>query len=236
MRNMHTCVAIGLALMAIASCSAPAQPAGAADSVPAPATATRAAAETTSSAPTPTRPAEPKAKKYQGTGDKVIRIKPTDDIMLVQSIANGTSNFTVYGVGADGEDRELLANGIGKHRGTRIMNLDSGETVALKVGADGPWKIAVKPVTSARHWSKESVSGIGDDVVYILPESAGFQTIVSRCACDGNFVVYGYNEATGESLLANEIGTAKAEDTLPDGTFLVRVEGDGAWILSRTGV
>ncbi|GII56119.1 hypothetical protein Pth03_45080 [Planotetraspora thailandica] len=179
---------------------------------------------------------EPKAKTYKGSGSKVVRIQPTSDIRLVTSTARGSSNFIVYGVGPDGEERDLLANDIGNHRGTRLMNLDGEETVALKVEAEGTWTIAVKPVTSARRWTKPRLAGAGDDVVYLDPNSSGFQTITSKFAGEGNFVVYGYDGDGNESLLANEIDKSEAETTLPDSTFLVTIEGDGRWTLERTGI
>lgn len=193
-----------------------------------------AAAEST---PAPTSSPEPKPKVYRGAGSKVIRIKPTNTPGLITAITRGGSgNFTVYDIGPSGEERELLANGIGDHQGTRMYNLDGEKTVALKVQADGRWKITLKPITASRDWDTSAIAGLGDDVLVLRPESNGFQTIASRCVCDGNFTVRGYDGDAEESLLANEIGDSKAEDTLPDGTILVAVEGDGAWVLQRTGV
>jgi hypothetical protein len=183
------------------------------------------------STPSPAREAKPRT--YSGTGAKVIRVKVTEP-MLVQSVHRGQSNFTVYGISPDGEEDDLLANAVGNHRGTRIMNLfDGSETAGLKVDGDGSWKVTLKPLSQARRWGLKAARGHGDDVLALQPTSSGFQTIKAVHSGESNFTVHGYSDE-GENLLVNQIGESTAEDTLPDGTFLVRVEGDGTWTLTRT--
>ncbi|WP_344049440.1 hypothetical protein [Planotetraspora silvatica] len=206
-------------------------PPTAVDETPAGDAATEEAAD-----PTPAAKPEPKPKTYKGTGSRVVRIQRTDEIRLVTSTARGSGNFAVWSIGPDGDEQDLLANDIGSHKGTRLMNINGEETVALKVEADGPWTIAIKPVTTARQWSTTKAAGKGDDVLILNPSSSGFQTITSKFTGSGNFTVYGYDGDGNESLLANEIDRSTAENTLPDGTFLVRVEGMGAWTLARTGL
>ncbi|MFF3671665.1 hypothetical protein [Microtetraspora malaysiensis] len=189
---------------------------------------------------TTAKPSQPppaaKPKVYTGSGSRVIRIKKTTEAGLITVEHHGQSNVVVYGVTPSGEEGELLANGIGNHKGTRIYNLrDGSEIVAFKVTADGSWTITLKPLEMARRWTGAKISGVGDDVLILDPQSEGFQTIKSKYVGESNFVVYGYSDR-GESLLANEIGTSTAEDTLPDGTRLVKTESEGKWTLTRTGV
>ena len=136
----------------------------------------------------------------------------------------------MYGIKPSRRGRRTPANGIGDHRGTRLFDLSQtdGGTGAPKVAAQGSWKTALKPVMAARKWGGSLAAGLGDDVLYRDPQSAGFQTIKSTFAGEGNSAVHGYDADGEPSPPANEIGSSKAEGTLPDGTFPVKIEGDGA--------
>lgn len=228
----------GAALAAIVLATSACSPSPAARE---PLTSTPPSAATTTTAPeappspTPSPSPEVKPRTYSGSGSKVIRIKATDEPLLVQSVYRGDSNFTIYGVDPSGEEGDLLANAVGNHRGTRIMNLSQeAKTAALKVSGDGTWKITIKPITQARRWGVNATRGRGDEVFALQPASEGFQTITAKYVGDDNFTVYGYTGDGQEELLVNEVGTSTAENTLPDGTFLIRVEGAGTWTLKRT--
>jgi hypothetical protein len=60
------------------------------------------------------------------------------------------------------------------------------------------------------------------------------RTITSKFTGDSHFADYNDSDDY-PSLPASEIDTSEAEEALPDGTYLVTVEGDGAWTLRRSG-
>ncbi|GAA3098734.1 hypothetical protein [Streptosporangium carneum] len=172
---------------------------------------------------------------YRGSGDRLIPIKPTTAAGLITVVARGRGSFMVQSVDASGDDVEFLAEGENGYRGTRMYNLGDEEPVAaLRVTARGSWKITLKSVQEARVWSGPTVRGFGDDVLYLEPEAEGGETITSAFTGDEHFAVEGYTEEDS-SLLANEVDPGEVEEELPDGTFLVTVEGDVPWKLRRSG-
>lgn len=193
--------------------------------------------ETPTSTPTPeaTPEYDDTPRHYKGSGDKLIPIEPMSEVGLITVVARGRGGFLVQSVDASGDDAEMLAQGEGGHRGTRMYNLEEGEAItALRVTAQGSWKITLSSVQAARIWSGLSITGFGDDVLYLDPVAEGSETIKSKFVGESFFAVEGYEE-DGSTLLASEIDTSEVEEALPDGTFLVTVEGDGAWTLQRSG-
>ncbi|GAT71377.1 hypothetical protein PS9374_07068 [Planomonospora sphaerica] len=173
-------------------------------------------------------------ERYRGSGDQLISITPTRQLGLITADTHGTGDFSVHSVNAAGEDVELLAEGEDQHRGTRLFNRQDEENVtALRVTAQGPWTIMLKPLASSRMWSGRQASGSGDDVLLLDPKAAGSEKITSRFDGDGAFVVEGIS-TEGSVLLADEFGACAVEEELPDGTVLIIVEGDGSWMLRRT--
>ncbi|GIH92681.1 hypothetical protein ACFFMN_37505 [Planobispora siamensis] len=185
--------------------------------------------------PSPSRTPRAAAKRYSGSGDKLIPIERTGEIGLITAVAHGRGSFLVQSVGVSGDDAETLAHGYDDHRSTRLYNVEGEEDItALRVVAGGSWTITLKPVSAARTWRGTKVTGSGDDVLHLEKEAAGAETLRSRFAGDDYFAVEGYTE-DDSSLLASEVGSCEVEEALPDGTFLVTVTGDGSWTLERTG-
>ena len=185
--------------------------------------------------PPPTSPAaipQPYEKQsFSGTGRKVVRLTRVVGPVLVTMKHTGLSNFTVWAVDSGGKKNDLLANTIGNYSGTRIGGAGDNDVAAFTVDADGPWSIAITPISTAPVWKGRSTIGRGD-VVLRTGLIAGLVTIKANYTGTGNFAVWAYDDSR-RSLIFNEIDKFSGESLLPEGTIVVAVESDGPWTLTR---
>jgi len=161
---------------------------------------------------TPEPAPSPKAIKptrYHGSGSRIVRIrKPNgepDEPVTVTLTHHGQSNFAVWTLNKKLKQTDLLVNTIGDYKGTVPVDFEDGsQTPRIQVQADGPWTMTIRPVTSARHFSRR-IKGKGDDVVIYTggPKVANISHTGSS-----NFAVWFYGE-DGRDLLVNEIGNYK---------------------------
>ncbi|MDX2343814.1 MAG: hypothetical protein QNL12_08830, partial [Acidimicrobiia bacterium] len=96
------------------------------------------------------------------------------------------------------------------------------------VVADGSWTVDVKPFCSARTMTGNSISGAGDEVVYV--NQAGEATITHTGA--NNFAVWSHQAFDELDLPVNVIGAFADTVDIDSGTvFLVMeaTDSDGAW-------
>ena len=170
-----------------------------------------------------------------GSGAKVARFSIPDGSAAIAKItASGSAdNFAVESLAADGSQNDLLVNTIGAYSGTVLFDQNAGvHSVAFRITASGRWTIKIEPVTSARSWDGTgTLSGKGDDVVAISPPASGLTTITATHMGTANFVITSY-DSSGSNLLVNEIGHYSGQTTLPDGSFLLSINADGAWTIT----
>lgn len=170
---------------------------------------------------------------FAGHGDKIVRIKQGDKPWLATLSHDGTANFIVEALGPNGETTIGLVNEIGNYSGTVLLNgQDGSNTAALKIQADGDWTLRLAPLTDARVWNADTLQGHGDDVVRLANPSSGLTTMHATHTGQANFIVDAYTDG-GQSNLINEIGHYTGEVQLPDATFLITINADGTWILTR---
>jgi hypothetical protein len=175
------------------------------------------------------------AIKLTGSGNKVPKFTIPEDAAAIATITNrGSANFVVTSLAADGSANALLVNVIGSYSGTVLFDSANGEhSVALQVESNGSWTITIKPLSSARTWNPSGpLTGKGDDVVLVSPARSGLTTATITHKGSANFVVYAYSTSGGIDLLVNEIGNYSGESAMPDGTFALEVEADGAWTVA----
>ncbi len=172
---------------------------------------------------------------FSGSGTKVEKFAiPDGDAALAVIKANGSSdNFVVESLASDGSQNALLVNTIGGYSGTVLFDENAGvHSVALRITSSGHWAVKIEPVAAARVWDGTgTLSGKGDDVVVISPQASGLTTITITHDGVSNFVVTSY-DSSGSNLLVNEIGHYSGQTTLPDASFLVSVNADGAWTIT----
>lgn len=170
-----------------------------------------------------------------GRGDKVAKFTIPQDVPAIAVItcSQGYDNFAVETLAADGSENDLLVNTIGSYKGTVLFDEQQDQhSVAFKVTAAGSWTIAVKPITSAAQWSgASSVTGKGDQVLYVTGDVSGLATFKITHKGTSNFAVIAYTD-TESDLLVNEIGNYSGEQLLPSGTLLVAITADGTWAMT----
>ena len=200
--------------------------------------------ETPEPTPTPTEEPEPEpsfeAQSYSGTGDGVVRIpEPIVDVVIVTTThTGGDGNVIVEGLDANGEDADLLANGIGgEFQATRLTNFRVGTTLAaMEVTAPGDWTIDIKPLTDARRWDASAdLTGQWDDVIIIEDGSfSALDSLVYDAQGDSNFLVEVYTEDGSGDLVVNDIAPAQGEGFMPSDPLVMQVStGDGQWTLRK---
>ena len=184
--------------------------------------------EPSAQASAPTAPAF-KDITLKGKGKKVAKFKkPADTAAIALITHKGKSNIIIDSIDASGDEIKGLVNEIGNYKGTVLFDEHDGDnSVALKIDADGSWTITIKPVTSARAWNPATtLSGAGDDVVLVKPQSSGLVTLDLAYKGKSNFIVDAYSQDGSEGI-ANEIGNFSGQVLLPDGTFLLEVQANG---------
>ena len=154
-----------------------------------------------------------------GKGAKVPKFTIPGDAAAIATIsATGSDNFAVTSLAADGTQNDLLVNVIGNYAGTVFFDAQTGQhSVAF---------------SSARTCDGASkLTGKGDDVVQVIPQSLGLVTLNITNKGQDNFVVMGYSD-NGTDLMVNEIGNYSGQVPLADGSFLLGVQSDGAWTVA----
>jgi hypothetical protein len=176
---------------------------------------------------------------YMGRGDKLVRLRvPFAEPVIAVLSHHGESNFIVTTKSSTGADGEGLANEIGTWRGTKLMNVQTPAdepTAALQVQADGPWTIALRPLSAARPWNGTGTfSGRGADVILTRDVFSGLASIKATHRGESNFIVSAYGSADiASGGLINEIGNYSGEVVVPDGTVILSIEADGTWTLTK---
>jgi hypothetical protein len=163
----------------------------------------------------------------------VVTLTSTD-ARVVRLTHDGSSNFAVWSVDAQGRDIGLLANEIGAYSGVHPLNfLDGEQAAALRIEADGQWTVSSAPLATAPSWDGTGTySADGADVVRVEGAAEGLTPVTLTHQGEGNFAVWGYGDFP--SLLANEIGSYTGETILPRGTLVLAVDADGPWTIARS--
>ncbi|MFG1606136.1 hypothetical protein [Actinoplanes sp. NPDC049265] len=187
---------------------------------------------TPSATPAPSTPAAPATlpadEVYQGRGGKTVKLKPLSPDFGHYLVAThrGSSNFAVWAMDDDGVRRDLVINEVGRYEGSRPLGLEQIPS-ALKVEADGSWKITVRVLEKAPSWPRKT-SGKGATVLRVDPSSAPGSAKVTHQG-RSNFVVQTYGDSP--DLLVNEIGKFSGDIDIAPGTRVIAIEGDGSWTM-----
>lgn len=174
----------------------------------------------------------PTQVSYSGYGPDVVAINKPDDYFLVTLGHDGAGgNFIVWGVDAEGERRDLLANEVGPYEGRKLQ--ERPDLVALEIRAEGNWSVSFEPVWVATRYEAGVLSGQGDDVVQLDAPVQGLTTADLTFLGTGNFIVKGYaSDGDYKDLLVNEIGDFSGEVLVESGIQIIEIRGtEGAWTM-----
>ncbi len=158
-----------------------------------------------------------------GHGSQVIELPGEHGI--VTATGNGSGNFVVNVLDENNESTgDLLVNTIGAYEGTTFYGRGWGTPAWLEVVADGPWSIAIEPVSYAAEIALPG-EGVGD-AVYLYGGGSGAWTFTHEG--QSNFVVYEYGSGI-MPLRINEIGQYTGQVPIRKGPAVIVVIADGWW-------
>jgi hypothetical protein len=198
---------------------------------------TRRAPEPTTGAgePSATPPATlPADATYTGRGAKVVKLSLRPGYQYFAAVTHhGDSNFFIHSIDSRGKTVGLLVNEIGDYAGSVPVNLDvfSDDISALKVTADGTWKLVVRALEKAPRFDG-SATGRGDAVL-LVPAGMLRDLATAKVSHNGarNFVIRSYGPAAFD-LLVNEIGRYSGETVIADDTTVLEVRASGTWSIT----
>lgn len=194
------------------------------------ATSTTPRTTTSSVSPPPTTSAPPPpAAVYSGAGDDVVAIvKPVTGVVMVSVEGNNDGGFFAV-QGVDG-DQDLLVNTTDPYDGTRLMDVQGGETTQLQVTATGPWTITINSIAAAVRFTG-AFNGARDSVL-LYEGSAGVAHITGNPQARF-FAVEVYTD-TDSDLLINTTDTYDGRVPFPEGLALVAITAMGPWAIAVT--
>lgn len=144
------------------------------------------------------------------------------------STTQSGGNFAVINYDSSGNYIGLLVNRIGSYSGIRPIDFfDYEHTSRFEITAEGPWRIEILPLTSARSLSVPGkLSGSGDDVILLRGSTPDIATISHEG--DSNFAVTAYG-TWGPDLLVNEIGSYNGKVIVSGDAMVMEIVADGNW-------
>ncbi|WP_104163567.1 TM2 domain-containing protein [Cryobacterium sp. N22] len=168
------------------------------------------------------------ATSQTGSGDSVISLPVDAAAGLVRATHDGSAYFSVQVVDAQSQPTlDLLVSTSGAYSGITAYGLDGdlgSPGVALQITADGPWSIAVGPISYS---AALPTAGAGDDVFLYDGDAAN---LAFNHDGTSNFLVSEYTEGGyGMGLLVNEVGAYSGTVPISGGPSIIRVNADGNW-------
>lgn len=167
-----------------------------------------------------------------GRGDDIVDINKSEAPGVVELSHQGSSNFSVWSHGTDGERLALLVNVIGPYRGIVPIDFLVGEhTGRFEISADGSLTLNVKPLSLLRKARVPgTISGKGDEVITLTGSSPDIASITHTG--NSNFSIWSYGSS--RDLLVNEIGNYTGRIILDSDTLVLTIGADGPWSIDIT--
>ena len=192
--------------------------------------ATATSPSSPSSAP-PAAVAAFEAIELGGMGNDLARVSIPDGAPAIVSFRHpDDAAFAVEALAADGTGIGRLVEAPGRYVGTVLLVEPAGGSVdALRVTTTGTWSATIEPLSAARGWDGVGkLDGTGDDVVRIEPPLIGVTPWHIEHKGSSAFVVVTYT-ADGPTTVFDETGPGEGDVRVVAGTYLMTVQGDGAW-------
>ena len=173
--------------------------------------------------PTPRPSPTPEPIYLSGFGDtatNAVSIPFNVAILTIRHAADGHFAVVAY----KGEERNLLANKVGRYIGRNWLL--AGEYI-FDVDAGGMWEITIEPIHHQEWVAEDGMTGFGDDVsgLFMPPSTRAWEVSHSG---DGHFAVIAVC-AGGRELIANEVGSVSGSTMVrfPEGPCLLEVSANG---------
>jgi hypothetical protein len=189
--------------------------------------------------PAARKPAQIKPIVLSGRGKRATpKFALAGGVTIFTMSHGGSSNWAPELLNAtSGETVELLANDIGKWKGSRVIGVDAGRYL-IQVEADGAWMITItqpRPATGSA--PPKTFTGTGTRAIGPLQLPGKLVTFTMRHHGSSNFaVILRDSEGQEVELLANEIGNFSGSKAIPAdrGIYWLDLEADGTWTVSMS--
>ena len=117
----------------------------------------------------------------------------------------GSGNLALWSVDENGQDLDLMVNGIGNYEGQVAVKF-SEDPAAIRVEADGEWAIDLVHITEAPRWDGDSAyEATGDSIVIVDGVADGLTPVTLTHAGESNFAIWAWGESYPD-LIVNDIG------------------------------
>lgn len=176
------------------------------------------------------RPSDDGRNSYAGYGDSVVHLEPLSHFVNIAAITHdGELAFSVWSVDRTGEDLELLVTTRGQYSG--VVPLDfSAEPAALRISADGDWRVEIAPLRSAERWNGRDRLERGGDSVLSLADP-GAESVRARISVDEGSCIAVRSWGERRELLVNQAAPSVAPFEIPADAVVLTVRTDGRWNL-----
>lgn len=179
-----------------------------------------APARTATPAPTPEPPIV-----FEGVGDDIVTFEPKA-ARIVHITGNASSRY--FGViPYKGDERKgSLVNTTDPYDGIVPLDFYDGDhTDSFEIKSEGPWRIEILPLSSARVIST-SLSGTGDEVLIVNGQPS--RALIKGNASSRYFGVRPYGGSSSVSLV-NTTDPYEGRVRIPSGTKVLEVKSEGGW-------
>lgn len=186
----------------------------------------------TGTAPPLSRTPFPAGTRFHcGAGSKVLPISQPAGGAVLRISMPGDGHRSIVSRGADLSYGDLLVNTTEPYLGDRIVGYSRAwiwpPAAHLEIDSDGPWVIAVAPLSFAPT-SSGNVSGTGDAVIR-MDRGPGVVHLTHSGA--SNFAIWAGRPGDAD-LVVNEIGTWSGERVVEVGPSYWQVDADGGWTIA----
>jgi hypothetical protein len=162
-----------------------------------------------------------------GSGDAVLQVALWWSLSVVHVVGNSASRYFGVQVLATGQN---LVNTTDPYNGVRMLDADSGKSVALQVRATGPWAIEVLSTADVPSFDT-SHTGSGDAVVRYT--GGGSKAHIVGNATRRYFGVRSISEQ-GATTLVNTTQPHSETASCNDAPQFLEIEAVGSWTITVT--
>lgn len=179
-----------------------------------------------------------KSKKYQGTGNKVIKLRKKAKQGLVTINARGTGSFKAQLMDVDGKriGRPLAGKRALPYRGTTVFGLRLDERraryIAIESSSDKRWTVRVRPIHTAKKL-KKTQKGSQDAVFRVTAKKTKRWSINYRGAERDNLIVTAYGTKSNQVVWNEIVRRYKNKNTVGRFSGLVEIRSNGQWTIQR---
>ncbi len=170
---------------------------------------------------------EPESVTYEGSGDDILAIEPTEPGPMILNISGNQDgrHFAVESFDANGNELDLLVNVTEPYEG---MVYDLGEARELDISAVGSWTVEVEPLRAATEVVVPGkIEGSGDYVFLLDGEPS--EASISGNQDARHFAVEAYNQ--GSDLLVNTTDPYEGRVRIREDAKVVVMYAVGEWTI-----